>query len=49
MVEARKYNIDVDDLFRLQKVAFVLELALSKARESDLEVQIKISEIKSMR
>jgi hypothetical protein len=34
-------NFDVEDLFELQKMAFVVEIALSKARKDDSEIQIK--------
>lgn len=32
---------DVGDLFRLQKMAFIIEIALAKARKDDSEIQIK--------
>jgi hypothetical protein len=40
-VRATNTNFDVEDLFRLQKMAFVVEIALARARKNDSEVQIK--------
>jgi hypothetical protein len=40
-VETTKSHFDVEDLFRLQRMAFVLEIALAKARKNDSEIQIK--------
>jgi hypothetical protein len=34
-------HFDVEDLFRLQKMAFIVEIALARARKSDSEIQIK--------
>jgi Cupin len=34
-------NFDVEDLFELQKMAFVVEIELSKVRKDDSEIQIK--------
>jgi hypothetical protein len=40
-VEAGNSNINVDNLFRLYKMAFLVEIALAKARKDDSEIQIK--------
>lgn len=34
-------HFDVEDLFRLRKMAFVVEIALAKARKDDSKIQIK--------
>jgi hypothetical protein len=34
-------NFDVDDLFGLQKMAFVVEISLAKARKEDSKIQIR--------
>ncbi|MGI0044452.1 MAG: hypothetical protein ACRD47_12145 [Nitrososphaeraceae archaeon] len=34
-------NFDVEDLFRLQKMAFIVEIVLSQARRDDSKIQIK--------
>lgn len=34
-------HFDVDDLFRLHKMAFVVEIALAKARKDDSKIQIR--------
>jgi hypothetical protein len=39
--ETAKSYFDVDDLFRLHKIAFVVEIALAKARKDDSEIQIR--------
>lgn len=39
--EAMNSNFKVDNLFELQKMAFIVEIALAKARKSDSEVQIR--------
>ena len=39
-----KSYFDVDDLFRLQKIAFVVEIALAKARKDDSVIRIKNKE-----
>jgi hypothetical protein len=38
---ATNSHFNVEDLFKLRKMAFVVELALAKARKSDSEIQIK--------
>jgi hypothetical protein len=40
-VGAANSHIDVDDLFTLEKLAFIVEIALAKARKNDSEIQIK--------
>lgn len=35
------YQFDVEDLFRLRKMAFIVEIALAKARKDDSKIQIK--------
>lgn len=40
-IEAPTPDFDVDDLFRLHKMAFIVEIALAKARKADSEIQIK--------
>jgi hypothetical protein len=42
-VEATNSHFDVEDLFRLQKMVFIVEIALAKARKHDSEIQIKTS------
>jgi hypothetical protein len=40
-VKATDSHFNAEDLFRLQKMAFVVEIALAKARKDDAEIQIK--------
>jgi hypothetical protein len=40
-VAAPDSNFNVDDLFRLQRMAFIVEIALAKARKDDSKIQIK--------
>jgi hypothetical protein len=41
---ATNSHFDVNDLFRLQKMAFIVEIALAKARKNNSEIQIKDKE-----
>ena len=41
MMTRPQIQFDVDDLFRLRKVAFIVEIALAKARKDDSKIQIK--------
>lgn len=40
-VRATNSHFDVEDLFRLRKMAFIVEIALAKARKGDSKIQIK--------
>jgi hypothetical protein len=40
-VKATKSHFDVEALFRLEKMAFIVEIALAKAKKNDSEIQIK--------
>jgi hypothetical protein len=40
-VEALKSRFNVEDLFKLQGMAFVVEIALAKARKEDSKIQIR--------
>jgi hypothetical protein len=40
-VESTNSHFNVEDLFRLQRMAFVVEIALAKARKNDSEIKIK--------
>jgi hypothetical protein len=40
-VDASSSNFDVEDLFKLQKMAFIVEIALAKARKDDSEIRIR--------
>jgi hypothetical protein len=40
-VDATKSNINVDDLFRLQRMVFFVEIALAGARKEDSKIQIR--------
>ena len=40
-LKATNSHFDVEDLFRLQRMAFIVEIALAKARKDDWEIQIK--------
>lgn len=40
-VEATNSRFDVEDLFRLQRMAFLVEIALARAREEDSKTQIR--------
>jgi hypothetical protein len=39
-VESTNFHIDVEDLFRLQKMAFIVEIALARARKEDSKIKI---------
>jgi hypothetical protein len=41
MDENSNPHIEVEDLFKLERMAFIVELALAKARKSDSMLQIK--------
>lgn len=40
-IEAINSHFNVEDLFRLQRMAFVVEIALAKAKKDDSEIKIK--------
>jgi hypothetical protein len=40
-VEVANSKVNVDDLFRLHKMAFLVEIALAKARKEDSNIQIR--------
>jgi hypothetical protein len=38
-------HFNVDDLFRFRRMAFIVEIALAKARKNDSRIQIKMNKI----